>query len=72
MKLQIKIQGMSCAHCQKRVENALKSLGDIDVKVDLENGTATIGTDDYISDEIIREAIDDLGFTVTEIIRKNN
>ena len=42
-KTEIKISGMSCAHCVARVEKSLKDLDGVkEVKVDLETGKATV------------------------------
>lgn len=39
----LKIEGMSCSHCKKRVEEAIRSVkGVTDVKVDLNSGIAEI------------------------------
>ena len=59
------IEGMMCAHCAAHVEEALKNLG-ADVKVSLEEGKAYL-FDTALSDEQIREAVTDAGYTVTGI-----
>lgn len=42
-KTEIKISGMSCAHCVARVEKSLKDVDGVkEVKVDLETGKATV------------------------------
>ena len=61
----VKIDGMMCMKCVGRVENALKALG-VDCKVSLENKEAVI-TADVVDDGKDKDAIEDLGFTVTEI-----
>ncbi len=66
MKKEIKIDGMHCEHCAAKVENALTSLDGVKkVKVKLEKGLAKLDGD--VSDEAIRAAVSDVGFTVTEI-----
>ena len=42
MKKTITIEGMSCAHCQKRVEDALNAIGGGSAKVNLKKKTADI------------------------------
>lgn len=57
----VKIDGMMCDGCQKRVEGALHSLGVVG-KVSLKDGKATIqNTGNKDISEIV-EAIEDLGF----------
>ena len=42
-KVEIKISGMSCAHCASRVENALKNVEGVEkAQVNLKNGEATV------------------------------
>ena len=63
------IEGMMCMHCVAHVEEALKNLG-ADVRVSLEEGKAYL-SDTALTDEQIREAITDAGYTVTGIINVN-
>lgn len=66
MKKIISIEGMSCGHCVKHVKDALEELQDIDtVEVDLENKQAVI--EGNVSDEAIKEAIEEAGYDVTNI-----
>lgn len=68
MKKTIRIEGMSCGHCTARVTKALEALAGITaVAVDLEAGTAVIEADDSVTDEILKEAIDDAGYDVLGI-----
>ncbi len=62
----IKIEGMHCANCSARVENALKSLGLI-VNVNFESGTATVDGAVIPEDAVIRSTVEDLGFDVASI-----
>ena len=56
----LKIEGMMCAHCQKRVEDALKAIG-ATVTVDLKAGTATV---DGVSKDAATAAVEAAGYTV--------
>lgn len=68
MKKEILIEGMSCGHCVKRVENALDVLiGVVQVTVILEENKAVIELNQDISDSILREAIDEAGYDVVSI-----
>lgn len=67
MNKTIYIAGMHCQHCVKAVEEALQSLEGISqVTVDLEQNLATVAADN-VTDEAIKEAIEDIGFDVTDI-----
>lgn len=67
MKKIINIEGMSCMHCVSRVEKALAGLkGVTDVQVDLKGKKAEVKAEN-ISDEMLKEAVEDLGFDVTGI-----
>lgn len=62
------IEGMSCQHCVKRVENALKELEGVKtVKVDLKKKTADMELLAELSFEKIKTAIEDVGYEVTDI-----
>lgn len=64
----LKIEGMSCKYCSKRVEDSLLSLNGIKkVKVNLENKEAIITLEHLIDDVQIKEKIEDLGFKLSEI-----
>lgn len=66
MKKEIKIDGMHCEHCAAAVEKALSSLDGVKkVKVKLEKGLAKL--DGEVSDEAIKAAVAEAGFTVTGI-----
>ena len=62
--LKVKIAGMSCQHCVKRVDSALKDLkGVVSAKVAV--GEAVI--DGNVSEELVKETIEDAGYDVEEI-----
>lgn len=67
MKKTILIEGMSCGHCVKAVEEALKELDGIkSVNVNLEEKKANIEGDSLDYNKI-KEAIDEAGYRVVEI-----
>lgn len=58
------IKGMMCAHCQARVEKALKAVAGVEsVTVDLKGGSAVV--DGSASVEALRKAVVDAGYEVT-------
>ena len=68
MKKVLKVEGMMCEHCKARVEKALESVEDVEkVKVDLKDGTATVKSKVELSDDVLKKAVEDQGYKVTEI-----
>ena len=67
MKKTIMIQGMMCPNCVKHVKNALSALPGCQVEVDLEKGMAQVEMSQPVSDDTLRQAVTDAGYTVTEI-----
>ncbi len=59
------IEGMMCHHCSGRVEKVLNDLDGVTATVNLENKSATVTGN--VSDDIIKTAITDAGYTVVEI-----
>ena len=62
----VSIEGMMCQHCVSHVEKALNGIENVErVKVSLEDNCAeVVGA---VSDEDIRNAVIDAGYTVTAI-----
>lgn len=67
MKKVIKIEGMHCGGCVKRVDAALNGIDGVSATVELATGCAVVELTKEVSDEVLREAIEDLGFDVVEI-----
>ena len=62
MEKELKISGMSCEHCVKRVLNAVESVdGTSEVTVDLEKGTAKFKMTKDVTNVVI-EKIKDAGY----------
>lgn len=71
MKYEMIIQGMSCGHCQSRVIKALQQIsGVLAAEVNLEQGTAWVDAIEGVSPESMRDAVEDWGYHVTKIDRK--
>lgn len=64
MRKTIKIEGMHCKNCVARVEKALLPLGK-DIKVELSSGIAVMDTEE--NDDVLKAAVEDLGFIVVDI-----
>jgi copper ion binding protein len=68
MKKKINIEGMSCMHCVKHVEGALKDLpGVSNVTVDLKEKNAIVELSDNVEDEKLKEVVEEVGYDVTSI-----
>lgn len=68
MKKKINIEGMSCMHCVKHVEEALKELaGVIKVTVDLNEKNAVVELDGDVQDSQLKEVIEEVGYDVIGI-----
>ncbi len=68
MTKKIMVKGMTCGHCVRHVEEALKSIEGVkSVKVDLEGNSATVELAHEVKDEKIKEAIEDAGYVATDI-----
>ena len=66
-ELLIKIDGMHCEGCEKRIQNALKNLKEIKkVIANYKKGTVNIILKKEISEVKIKEIIEDIGFFVKE------
>ena len=66
MKKKIQLEGMSCGHCVAHVKETLEALENTtDIQVEL--GTQSVLVETGATDELIRQAIDDAGYTVVSI-----
>ncbi|MCD7988612.1 MAG: heavy metal translocating P-type ATPase, partial [Klebsiella quasipneumoniae] len=64
-ELTVVIEGMMCAHCSGRVEQALNAIPGVTAHVDLEKKTATVTGD--VPQEMLRSAIENAGYQVVSI-----
>ncbi len=68
MKKQIIIEGMSCGHCVKHVEEALKGVPGVSgVEVNLAGKNATVEGSDSVTDLSLKAAIEEAGYEATAI-----
>lgn len=69
MEKLIMIHGMTCQKCVAHVKHALEEIeGITSVEVGLSENTAKIKLEKDIANEILVEAIEDMGYDVKEII----
>lgn len=63
----IKVEGMVCSGCENRVQNAIKTIEGIEkVVASHEEGIVTIIAKEEVSEKVIKEKIEDIGFDVKE------
>lgn len=67
MKKILKIEGMTCGHCQARVEQALNAISGVNAKVDLASNSAEVVMNGLVSDDALRQAVEQAGYTVSAI-----
>ena len=67
MQKTIFIEGMSCVHCSKRIEDVLNSLEGVHAKVDLAAKTATVTLSQPIADAVLKNTIENEGYKVINI-----
>ena len=65
MKKTIRIEGMMCGHCEAHVRQALEALPGVEsAAVSHESGTAVVTLSADVSDEMLKKAVTDAGYTV--------
>jgi len=72
MKKIIAIEGMSCEHCQARVEKALNAIAGVEATVDLANKSATVTITENVDDHELENAVIDAGYEVVSVTEKKD
>lgn len=68
--IELKIKGMTCGHCQSRVQQALLALPETEqAEVSFKTGTARLKLKGAVSDEMLRKTVKDAGYRVAKIKR---
>ena len=73
-QVQIKVDGLSCPFCAYGLEKKLKGIDGVNqIKIDIDQGLATLSVseDKSVSEEEIRKAVKQAGFTPKEIVYAN-
>lgn len=70
MKKVIHLEGMTCGHCRDRVETALNDITGVKAKVDLVKKQAVVSSRGEVSDEILRQTVEDAGYRAISIEEK--
>lgn len=66
MDITLTVQGMTCAHCEKAVENAVNNLAGVsNVAINLADKSVAVSFDESeVNVDQIKEAIEDQGYDV--------
>ena len=66
-KFEMVIDGMMCSHCSGRVEQALNAVEGVTATVNLEKKTAYIEAADSVSEDVLKQAVTNAGYTVVSL-----
>ena len=68
MKETLKVEGMTCQHCEKSVHDALANLTGVKkVDIDLDSGQVDVDFDEaVVSVDALKETVDSQGYDVVE------
>ena len=65
MQTKLKVEGMSCSHCENAVKNAVSAINGVtNVEVDLKNGFVLVTHDANVTESIIKNEIEEQGYDV--------
>ena len=69
MEKTLKIEGMMCEHCEMHTKKALEALdGVTKAEVSHKTGTAVVTLEKEVSDDVLKQAVAEQGYQVTNII----
>ena len=60
------VSGMHCDHCVARLTKEINKIDGVSAKVSLKKGTAIVSYDREIEDQLLKEAVEKLGFTLRD------
>ena len=64
----MKIEGMMCGHCEKRVKKVLEAIDGVEsAEVSYEAGTAVVTLSSDVADDVLEKAVEDQDYTVKGI-----
>lgn len=66
-KKTMKITGMHCAHCAINVAKVLNEIDGVRADIDLSKGSARISYDREIDDDVLKNAVEKIGYHVAGI-----
>ena len=63
----LNVEGMMCEGCENRIKNAVGTIeGVVDVSAKHDTGIVKLIARDNVTENIVREKIEDIGFTVKD------
>ena len=66
-QVELKVKGMTCAHCEMRVRKALEAVPGVEsVKPDHKEGVAVVEVSGDVSKETLSKAVNDTGLYTAE------
>lgn len=64
-EITLKVTGMMCGGCENRVKSAVGNIDGVEnVTADHTTGKVVITSNDNVTEEVIREALEDIGYEV--------
>lgn len=72
LKRVIRIGGMTCENCARRVENALNAIPGVWAKVDIGEKRAVVLMKGRIEDTVLKRAVSSAGYTVLDMEEQGN
>ena len=64
------IKGMTCGHCQARVEQVLNAIDGVEAKVELKKNRAIVNLKKEVTDQLLRDKVTKAGYEVVGITLK--
>jgi len=65
MQTKLKVEGMSCSHCENAVKTAVSAINGVtNVDVDLKTGFVLITHDESVMESVIKNEIEEQGYDV--------
>ena len=65
---EVHIEGMHCDNCKNRVERVINDIEGAACKVNLKKKIAKVEISENINNDVIKKAVENLGFKITDII----
>ncbi len=66
-ELILNVKGIECMGCENRIKNAVSSIEGVEkVEASHETGKVTVMMNENVSEDAIKEKIEDIGFTVID------
>lgn len=64
-EITLKVNGMMCGGCENRVKNAIGNIDGVEnVTADHNTGKVVITSNDNVSEEVIMETLEDIGYEI--------